>query len=137
MKLKTYLALAVRLHTAMRPEHVAANGDTQATILVRARSMKAFSDALNKLFGGTRDNTRHLREYGGIHEVFTVGTASSQRGIRAVSDIVKKDDTVYYERGYSGEWFEARPHDEDPAGRFGDVVLAAMVADYKRENLAK
>jgi len=94
--MKTYIALSVWLHKVPK-EHVAANGGRQFTILIRSTSQKAVAALLNT-------SLNQLREFNGIHE-FTSDVVSYNKF--RVADIVKKDNTVYYER--NNEWYEYNP----------------------------
>lgn len=91
--MKTYIASSVHLWKVPR-EHVAANGSRQFSILVRAPSQKAVAGLL-------RTSLYQLRDFNGVHE-FESDVIGYNR--LRVADIIKKDNTVYYE--WYNEWFE-------------------------------
>jgi hypothetical protein len=91
--MRTYIALSVYLYRVPK-EHVAPNGSRQFAILVRSNSQRAVAALL-----GT--SLSQMRNFNGIHE-FTSDVVSYNKF--RVADIVKKDNTVYYE--WNNAWYE-------------------------------
>lgn len=91
--MKTYIGIAVWLRDVPL-EHVSANGNKQFDILLRTSSKKRAAEILK--------TTLYSLNYFGFHEApDTIGYGKAEQ---AVSDIVKKNHTVYYK--HRQQWFE-------------------------------